>query len=101
MCRIDPCVNEPQGTRDDKNGDRAATEATYRQRGELVSREVEGLQASPLVDAEGQLGDLVVAEVEPPQVGQGVETLRDAGQVVTGEVHIWAQKRTAVMREGR
>ena len=64
---------------------------TYRQGGELVAGQVEGLQLGPLVDAEGQLCDLVAAEVEAPQAAQGVEALGDATEVVAGQVHVWGE----------
>lgn len=61
---------------------------TYRQGGELVAGQVEGLQLGPLVDAEGQLCDLVAAEVETPQAAQGVEALGDTTEVIAGQVHV-------------
>lgn len=64
---------------------------TYRQGGELVAGQVEGLQLGPLVDAEGQLCDLVAAEVEAPQAAQGIEALGDTTEVVAGQVHIWGK----------
>lgn len=60
----------------------------YRQWGELVAAQVEGLQLSPLVDAERQLGDLITAQVESLQASQRVEALRHPGQVITREVNI-------------
>lgn len=67
---------------------------TYRQGGELVAGQVEGLQLGPLVNAERQLRDLVAAEVEAPQAAQGVKALGDTAEVITGQVHVWGRKTT-------
>lgn len=64
---------------------------TYRQGGELVAGQVEGLQLGPLIDAEGQLRDLIAAEVEAPQAAQGVQALGDTTEVVAGQVHVWGK----------
>lgn len=65
----------------------------YRQRGELVSTQVQRLQLSPLVDAQRQLRDLIAAQVESLQAAQGIQALRYPSQVVTGKVHIWFHER--------
>lgn len=64
---------------------------TYRQGGELVAGQIEGLQLGPLVNAEGQLCDLVAAEVQAPQAAQCVEALGNTTEVVAGQVHIWSK----------